>query len=554
MKLPHQLSARASRASSSLPITLLRDLVSNFVPHSKGRRKLRATWGRLAEPDNWLASRAFDLSRTESKAEWVEDRTWRDLEFPRIFSDLNTTITPIGRQSLYKQLRRYEYDTEIIAARTHTYEALRVNDLLREDIQIHLKPLAMDSTAYIADSLLGAPPEMPKHPRLICIWGLLSFVALIGTLALILPLWVAGVVVAVNAVILFTSSPKLNRDTRTLIDCGSMVRIADKVGTLKNENGIAPLISLAAERAKRAKLRRDIRLLTLLAGNPVLTGFVLFADLCCLVKLIAYIRTVDRFVRFRDQWLSTYELVGTLDAAIAISSFLQRTSKYCLPTVSMNSMISIKNGYHPLLKKPVSHSVILKGYSALVTGSNMAGKTTFVKMIGTNVVFGHTLGICLAENAVIPKSSVMASIRGEQSVEAGESRFFSEVKAIREFIDCASKGECRLFLIDEIFSGTNTVERVAAAKAVLSAISRHAQVLATTHDVELQQLLAGNFELFHFQENPAVEGFFDYELRLGTSTQRNALRVLARMGIPEDIIVEALALVDEQSNKRLSNN
>jgi DNA mismatch repair ATPase MutS len=170
-------------------------------------------------------------------------------------------------------------------------------------------------------------------------------------------------------------------------------------------------------------------------------------------------------------------------------------------------------------------------------------------MIGTNIVLGHTLGICLADGAIIPKSSVMASIRGDHSVETGESRFFSEVKAVREFIDSASRGECRVFVIDEIFSATNTIERVAAAKAVLSAISRHAQVLATTHDVELQQLLAPDFDLFHFQENPAVEGFFDFELHSGISTQRNAIRVLERMGIPEDIIGEAMALVAGQSNK-----
>ena len=113
----------------------------------------------------------------------------------------------------------------------------------------------------------------------------------------------------------------------------------------------------------------------------------------------------------------------------------------------------------------------------------------------------------------------MASIRGKHFVETGESRFFSEVKAIREFIDSSSRGECRVFVIDEIFSATNTIERVASAKAVLSAISRHAQVLATTHDVELQKLLAPDFDLFHFQENPTVEGFFDFELHTGISTR-----------------------------------
>jgi hypothetical protein len=533
-----------------LPVTFnwLSDLALILVPRLKQRAELRATWGRILEPDDWLASRSFDLLRTDSRADWVDDRTWRDLEFPRIFSDLNTTITPIGRQYLYKQLRRYEYSAEILSQRFQAYEVLRADHLLRENLQLALKPLESDSTANIADALLGPPPEKPKRHKWIYAWGLCSLIALIGTLVLSLPLWIVAIVLGINAMILFTSSTKLNRDAQTLITCGSMLSIADKLGTLKGDAGIALLNELATQAPKRAELRKDVRLLTSLAGNSALAGVALFLDLCCLAKLMTYIRTVDRFVRSRDDWISTYELVGSIDAAIAISSFLYRTPRYCRPSISLTSIISIENGYHPLIGQPVAHSVTLKGRSALVTGSNMAGKTTFVKMIGTNIVLGRTLGICLAGGAIIPKSSVMASIRGDQSVETGESRFSSEVKAIREFIDSASRGECRVFVIDEIFSATNTIERVAAAKAVLSAISRHAQVLATTHDVELQRLLAPDFDLFHFQENLDVEGFFDFELHSGISTQRNAIRVLERMGIPEDIIGEALALVARQSD------
>jgi hypothetical protein len=401
----------------------------------------------------------------------------------------------------------------------------------------------MDATAYIADTLLGPPPEKPRHHVLINAWAFCSVMALIATIAFSLPPWLVGVVLAVNAVIIFTIPPSLHRDANTLIICRSMLGVADKLATLSGDRELAPLVKLLAERPKRAELRKDVRWLAFLAGNPALAGVALLADLCFLARIVAYIRTVDRFVRVRHEWVSTYELIGSIDASIAVSSFLHRTPRYCRPVVSTGAVISLESGYHPLLKNPIEHSVTLDNRSALVTGSNMAGKTTFVKMIGTNIVLGHTLGICLASAATIPQSSVMVSIRGEQSVESGKSRYFAEVEAIRGFIYSASKGECRVFVIDEIFSGTNTIERVAAAKTVLSAISEHAQVLATTHDVELQQLLTGNFDLFYFQENPAVPGFFDYKLQSGISTERNAIRVLERMGFPAAIIREALAQV-----------
>jgi DNA mismatch repair ATPase MutS len=99
-----------------------------------------------------------------------------------------------------------------------------------------------------------------------------------------------------------------------------------------------------------------------------------------------------------------------------------------------------------------------------------------------------------------------------------------------------------VFVIDEPFNGTNTVERTAVTKAVLDAISVHAQVPTTTHDVELQHLLADRFDLLYFREDPDVEGFFDFKVRSGTSSERNAIRVLERMGFPAEIVGAALSL------------
>jgi DNA mismatch repair ATPase MutS len=135
---------------------------------------------------------------------------------------------------------------------------------------------------------------------------------------------------------------------------------------------------------------------------------------------------------------------------------------------------------------------------------------------------------------------VMASIRGEHSVESGKSHYFAEMEAVQGFIESARQGRCRLFLIDELFNGTNTVERLAAGRAVLEALGAHAQALVTTHDVELQDDVAHLYELYYFQEDPDVEGFFDYRLRPGRTTRRNAIRLLARNGFPGDIVDKAL--------------
>src|SRR5699024_3847742 len=135
------------------------------------------------------------------------------------------------------------------------------------------------------------------------------------------------------------------------------------------------------------------------------------------------------------------------------------------------------------------NSIRLQHRSALVTGSNMAGKTTFIKMLGTNVVLARTFGFCLAARAIIPRVRVLASIQGSHSVASGKSHYFAEVERINAFFDSGSDGYRSLLVIDKLFSGTNTTERVAIARSVLESLARESIVLATTHDVELQTVL-----------------------------------------------------------------
>ena len=174
----------------------------------------------------------------------------------------------------------------------------------------------------------------------------------------------------------------------------------------------------------------------------------------------------------------------------------------------------------------------------------MAGKTTFIKMLACNAILGRTVGFCLASAATIPRATVMASIHGLHSVASGKSHYFTEIETIDAFIRGGTPGGMRILVIDEPFSGTNTVERIAVARAVLEALESRAIVLVTTHDVELQAMLGEHYALYHFQENPAADGYFDYRLRPGPATERNAIRLLDRLGFPRDITANALAYAD----------
>ena len=125
-----------------------------------------------------------------------------------------------------------------------------------------------------------------------------------------------------------------------------------------------------------------------------------------------------------------------------------------------------------------------------------------------------------------------------------KSYYFEEVLTIKELINRIEQEENCLFMIDELFKGTNTIERVAGAKAVLSYLNKNKNIVyASTHDIELAELLKNEFDLYHFTETIENDKLiFDYKLKPGKLTTRNAIKILELNGYPNEIIKEAIEL------------
>jgi hypothetical protein len=523
------------------------NIAGQFVPSLKWRQEIRGRWGQPGAGNAARASWYFDLHREQLEpGAVVDDKTWSDLEFPSFFTSIDTTISPIGRQYLFDLLRVYEYQSSEQDRRFRTYEILKADPQLREDIQVTLMPLAVDGVSYVADLMLGPEPAKVPYRRLLLPWTLITVGGIVAAIVHLIPAWLCLLPLLVNLVIAGLVHVKLSYDVSALLYCSRLLTVADRMAALRGGDDLSDLGRLKAERPIRRRLHNQIRGLRAfdrLRTSIVIGGLAGAVDALLLVKLALYSGALARFCANRGNWLSTFQSVGAVDAAIAVVSFMERYPAHCRPIVVDARVLEIANGYHAFIAAPVKNSITLNGTSVLVTGSNMTGKTTFIKMVAMNVILGHTLGLCLADRATLSRSPLRALIHGDQSVATGKSRYFAEAEAICGFISQSATGACRLFVLDEPFSGTNTVERIAVAKAVLRAISVNAQLLVTTHDVELQHLLGEQFELFHFQENPAVEGFFDHALHAGASTQRNAIRVLERLGFPAAIIAEAMATV-----------
>ena len=194
----------------------------------------------------------------------------------------------------------------------------------------------------------------------------------------------------------------------------------------------------------------------------------------------------------------------------------------------------------------VSNTISIKGRSILFTGSNMSGKTTFIRTLGVNILAAQTLNTAFARQMQLQMPVMIhAALMLSDSLSDGKSFYMKEVESIRDMLSYSQSEHTNLFLLDEIFKGTNTTERIAAAKAVLSFLNTSRNiVVVSTHDTELGTFLANEYDLYHFCETIS-EGMlsFDYKLKSGNLYQRNAIRILEINDYPASLIEDAYSVI-----------
>lgn len=174
----------------------------------------------------------------------------------------------------------------------------------------------------------------------------------------------------------------------------------------------------------------------------------------------------------------------------------------------------------------------------------MSGKTTFIRSVAINSILAQTLNICFAKSYTAPFFKLYSSVRITDDLIENTSYYLKEVLTVKELIDASNDSDPCLFVLDEIFKGTNTIERVSGGKAILSYLNKgNNVVLVSTHDVELTDILSKeNFKLHHFSEQITNnELSFDHKLKEGKLQTRNAIKILELYQYPSEIIEDAKA-------------
>lgn len=233
-------------------------------------------------------------------------------------------------------------------------------------------------------------------------------------------------------------------------------------------------------------------------------------------------------------------VIGEFEALASLSVIRFEHPDWCFPTFLETNQLSAGKLGHPLLSddERVCNDVTLNetGKIGIITGSNMSGKSTFLRTIGVNLVLAYAGAPVCAYEMKCSFMKIFTLMRIGDNLLNKVSTFYAELLRIKMIVNAINGPNEVLFLIDEIFRGTNSRDRYDGAVVVLNALaSGNAKGFISTHDLDLCKLAESGdkrFQNFHFDEYYSEQGIkFPYKLKIGPSTTRNAIYLIKMLGI-----------------------
>ena len=528
-------------------LLIVAGVFQNRVRHKKMLNAIREQWG---NPKS--VNRKFKLISSYLLVSGVEQSgSLVDLDNDELFSFIDRTNSKPGQQLLYQRLNAaHSVSTNNFTALEQTIGKLSYNDNLRELTELKLKMLNSDDAYYL--------PHLFSQEQSLIFKPLVNFYIKIGLpllFALIIAfsfvhsqvyfLLILACLIA-NVVLHLINKTRVLSYTRSLPE----VLLLSKVGEwLYNEGLVVEKENFEESLSKVARLKKSLGFINLqnkVNNDPTDISY-LFAEwlkMFLLIEPLNFIYSINIINKYRDDIHTLFLAVGEVDVAVSVLSLRKGLPYYSIPDLSAGDVIEVKDIYHPLVENCVANSIhIHSKQGVLITGSNMSGKTTFIKALAINSLLAQAINTSVSAYYKAPSISVFTSIAINDNLGEHTSYYQAEAISIGNIIQNCRENHSKsnLVIIDEIFRGTNTIERIAAAKAVISYfVSNDIFIIVSTHDLELTELLGDDCKVYSFEEvMDADQNRFDYKIKEGLLKNKNAIAVLQRLGYPDSITEEA---------------
>ncbi len=506
-------------------------------------RKLRANlenrFGKAPDGDAELESAAVPWKTAAGKESgcFVDDTTWNDLDMDSVFLRIDSCETSLGEEYLYLLLRRFS-DAGETERRARMMDCLDQDPELRLRLQYLLHKVGKSNYNGLAGFLENSEDCALPHA-----WAYRVLAALPLASLCVLPFrFAAGMILTlcflcVNILASYLAGRRIEQRTPAVRYFSAALWCGRQICAMREEGAAELRERIEGDLSKLRGLRSSV-------SGSMRNGFVTndlesfaeFGRMLSLHEIRSYNKMIALVSAHRPLCEDLCRSIAELDAAVAVLSF-RKSLPYCSRPHYVGQMtINVQELYHPLLRDAVPNSAVLTK-AAIITGSNASGKSTFIKAVAVNGILAMALDTCTARVYQAPRALVISSMAVRDNLTGGESYYVSEVRSLKRVLDHVDRMPCLCF-VDEILKGTNTAERIAASAAILRHLFReNCFCLVATHDIELTELLAGEFENYHFSEQVTDEEItFDYLIKPGASKTTNAIRLLACMKFDREIV------------------
>lgn len=485
----------------------------------------------------------------------VDDITWNDLEMDRVFARMDYTFSASGEEALYRMLRFPVTEEEPLLERERLIRYFMEHEDDRVALQILYARIGRTGKYSIYEYMeyLENLKERKNTGHYIVLAAMAVSIA--GCFFDVgLGLAVFAGLLCYNLITYFKEKNDIDPYITTFSYVLRVLRMEREFSKC-NISAIQTYVEDMDKRRKKfGKFTRFSKLLTdqgSMSGNP-LDILVDYMRMGLHLNLIKFNTMLTECKKYKDDIISIMETMGFIESMISIGAYRASLAFYCEPELwQKETTMLAEKIVHPLLAKPVSNSFSLDK-CMLLTGSNASGKSTFLKTVAVAQIMAQSVHTVCAEAFKTTCYRIFTSMALRDDMASSESYFIVEIKALKRIIDEAEKnGKPVLCFVDEVLRGTNTVERIAAASQILEQMAeRGVFCFAATHDMELTKLLEMKYENYHFEETIQENDVkFNYILKEGRATSRNAIKLLAVLGYDESIISKA----ERRANDFLSN-
>jgi len=504
-----------------------------------------------------------ELLSTEHDHSWNKDGAH--------FSDLNHPyagdLDIFGRSSLYQLINRAQTNVgqEVLAdwlsnagehdeigRRQQAMSELVAELEFRQNLQVegaHLEPADRDFEDLKA--WLTSPNLLLGHGAYIAAMHVLPFLILPATL-LVAYYWgldLAWLPLVLPAIILWRSKDGVDEVHKLSGAAGKVLSTyADMIAVVEDRRWSAPKLQGISARIRTEdgwEASKMIRKLSYAISqlNVRENFFAIFFNLLAFWDLHWVYRMEKLKTRLQDNLLTWFDALGEMEALVSLANLAYNHPDWVLPHLAHTEELRAIDLGHPLIpaENRVDNSIemILQGHIKLITGSNMAGKSTFLRAVGTNLVLAMAGGVVCAGQFFFRPRRIYTSMRTADDLGEGASTFYSELARLQMIIKATEEGPPVLFLLDEILKGTNSGDRHRGSRALIEQLLRNRSAgFVATHDLALTAMEAesdGQIENWYFDvviENDRLA--FDYRIKRGICESFNATHLMKKMGIALD--------------------